>query len=332
MTQHLSVEEARQLIADCLMRSKTGPNQAETVARYLIEAELVGQIGHGLRRVPSYAAQAASGKVDGFAEPEVRRIKSGAVAVHAHYGFAYPALDAALDHLPDMAATQGIAMAGIRSSHHAGVTGVVVEKLARDGFVALMYANTPAAIAPWGGGRGLYGTNPIAFAAPVPWAEPLVIDLSISKVARGKLLAAQQKGEDIPEGWAFGPDGAPTTDPNEGLQGTMAPLGDAKGAVLALMVELLAAALTGSNFGFEATSFFEPDGAAPGTGQLLIAIDPSALGAQGLARIGVMAAAIQGQANARLPGRRRQQLRARLTNDGFDIDDELFEKIKNFSA
>lgn len=328
MAQKLGIDAAMRLVVDCLARCNTGPMQAETVARALVDAELVGQAGHGLRRVPSYAAQAASGKVDGHALPEVKRVQGASIAIHAHYGFAYPALDIAIQELPALAKANGIAMAGIRASHHAGVTGLTVERLAREGLVALMFVNTPAAIAPWQGGRALYGTNPIAFAAPIPWAEPLVIDLSLSKVARGKLLAAKQKGECIPEGWALDKDGRPTTDPDEGLQGTMLPLGDAKGAVLALMVELLSAAITGSNFGFEATSFFDADGAAPGTGQVMIGIDPSGLGAQGLARIGVMAAAIEGQADARLPGRRRQQLRARTTAEGIAVDDKLLAEIE----
>ncbi|MEL6477817.1 MAG: Ldh family oxidoreductase [Pseudomonadota bacterium] len=332
MNERLSVEAARGLVSECLMRCNTGRIQAEAVARALVEADLVGQAGHGLRRVPSYAAQAASGKVDGHAVPEVKRVRGATLSIHAHYGFAYPAIDAAVERLPEIALANGVGVAGIRASHHAGVTGLPVERLAREGFVALMFANTPAAIAPWNGGRALYGTNPVAFAAPVPWAEPLVIDLSLSKVARGNLLAAQQKGEPIPEGWALDAQGAPTTDPTEGLKGTMLPLGDAKGAVLALMVELIAAALTGSNFGFEATSFFEADGAAPGTGQVLMAIDPGGLGAQGLARIGVLAAAIEGQADARLPGRRRQQMRARLSAEGIPIDAALLREIEGLSA
>ncbi|MEM0922327.1 MAG: Ldh family oxidoreductase [Pseudomonadota bacterium] len=328
MTERVSVEAARALVSDVLVRCNTGRVQAEAVARALVEADLVGQAGHGLRRLPSYAGQAASGKVDGHAVPEIKRVRGATLSIHAHYGFAYPAIDAAVERLPEIAQANGVAAAGIRASHHAGVTGLPVERLAREGFVALMFANTPAAIAPWNGGRALYGTNPVAFAAPVPWAEPLVIDLSLSKVARGKLMAAEQRGEAIPEGWALDAEGRPTTDPSTGLKGTMLPLGDAKGAVLALMVELLAAALTGSNFGFEATSFFEPDGAAPGTGQVLLAIDPGGLGAQGLARIGVLAAAIEGQAEARLPGRRRQQLRAKLTAEGIPVDPSLMREIE----
>jgi (2R)-3-sulfolactate dehydrogenase (NADP+) len=135
-----------------------------------------------------------------------------------------------------------------------------------------MVANTPKAMAPWGGGAAVFGTNPIAFAAPREGAAPLVIDLSLSKIARGKVMAAKKRGEPIPEGWALGPDGEPTTSPDAALAGTMLPMGDAKGAALALMVEILAATLTGANYSYEATSFFDAEGAPPGVGQLLIAM------------------------------------------------------------
>ncbi|MBY8976312.1 Ldh family oxidoreductase [Rhodobacteraceae bacterium NNCM2] len=328
MTRLITADDARDLAASALIRCKTGPKQAESVADALVEAELIGQDGHGLRRMLTYAPQVLTGKIDGEAIPEAKRVRPGVLAINAQYGFAYPAIDIAVKELPDMTKANGVAIAGIRASHHAGAVGIFVERLAREGLVTIMMVNTPAAIAPWNGGKPLYGTNPIAFAAPVPWAEPMVIDMSLSHVARGKIMAAQQKGEPIPEGWAFDADGNPTTDPAAALKGTMVPSGGVKGAMLALMVEIIAAALTGSNFGFEATSFFEAEGAAPGTGQVIIAIDPGAIGAQGLARIGVMATAIQGQASARLPGRRRQQLRAKRIMSGFEIDETLLEKIE----
>ena len=155
---------------------------------------------------------------------------------------------------------------------------IQVERLAQAGMVALFFANAPAAMAPWGGKRALFGTDPIAFACPLPDHAPIVVDMSLSKVARGHILAAIQKGEPIPEGWALDADGKPTTDAKAALAGTMVPLGDAKGTALALMVELLAAGLTGANFAHEASSFLDAEGPPPGTGQLIIAIDASAFG------------------------------------------------------
>jgi (2R)-3-sulfolactate dehydrogenase (NADP+) len=328
MTGYLTVDAAHALVVETLIRCNTAPENARLVADALIGAELAGQGGHGLRRVPAYGGQAASGKVDGHAVPVAERTRPGVLTVDAANGFAYPALGLAMAALPGMAREQGIAVAGVRRSHHAGVTGLFVEELARQGLVALMLVNTPAAIAPWGGARALYGTNPIAFAAPVPGAEPVVIDLSVSKVARGRILAAGHKGEPSPDGWALDRAGNPTTDAKAALEGTMVPMADAKGAALALMVELLAAGVTGANYGYEASSFFAAEGPPPGTGQLLMALDPVALGGDGaLERIGQLAAAIEGQADARLPGRRRQALRDRIMVEGIPLDANLASEI-----
>jgi (2R)-3-sulfolactate dehydrogenase (NADP+) len=327
LSKALTVEAAHGLVAETLIRCNTSAANAALVADALIGAELTGQSGHGLRRVPSYAAQAASGKVDGHAVPSAERVRPGALSVDAAHGFAYPALALAMEALPGMAREQGVAVAGVRRSHHAGVTGLFVEELARQGLVALMLVNTPGAIAPWGGARALFGTNPIAFAAPVPEAEPIVIDLSVSKVARGKIMAAGQKGEAIPEGWAMDAEGNPTTDAAAALKGTMAPMADAKGAALALMVELLAAGVTGANYAGDASSFFTAEGPPPGTGQFLMVLDPEALHPGGVARIGQLAAAIEGEMDARLPGRRRQELRARVRADGIALDAGLAAEI-----
>ncbi|MFQ5567213.1 MAG: Ldh family oxidoreductase, partial [Paracoccaceae bacterium] len=328
MTEKLSVEAAHALVAGTLVRCNTSARSAALVADALVGAELVGQSGHGLRRLPSYGAQAASGKVDGHAVPTAERTRPGVLTVDAANGFAYPALALALEALPGMAREQGIAAAGVRRSHHAGAAGLFVEQLAGQGLVALMLVNTPAAIAPWGGARALFGTNPIAFAAPVPGAEPIVIDLSVSRVARGNIMAAGQKGEAIPEGWALDAGGNPTTDPAAALRGTMVPMAEAKGAALALMVEVLAAGITGANTAAEASSFFTADGPPPGTGQFLMVLDPGAMGGDAaLERIGALAAAVEGEPDARLPGRRRQALRARISAEGIALDPGLAAEI-----
>lgn len=325
--------QVHDLILRTLMRCRTGQANARSVAHALVAAEMVGQSGHGLRRVPSYAAQALSGKVDGFATPTASHPRPGIIAVDAATGFAYPALDLAVDWLAQAAPRQGIAAAGIARSHHCGVAGVTVDRLARSGLVALLFANTPAAMAPWGGRKALFGTNPIAFAAPRSGGRtPIVVDVSLSKVARGKIMAADQKGTAIPEGWALDADGQPTTDPAAALSGTMIPMGDAKGTALALMVELLAAGLIGANFGYEASSFFEADGPSPGVGQLILALDPDAFSDMARARIDNLADAMADQPGARLPGARRDDLRTAAATDGLQVDDALLAQIDALGA
>jgi (2R)-3-sulfolactate dehydrogenase (NADP+) len=250
------------------------------------------------------------------------------IAIDAANGFAFPAIELAEEALPEAARSQGIAAAAIRRSSHCGAAGHPVERLAEKGLVALMFVNTPGAMAPWGGSRAVFGTNPVAFACPLPARAPLVIDLSLSKVARGNIMTAKQRGEKIPEGWALDATGAPTTDPDAALGGTMLPMGDAKGTVLALMIELLAGGLTGANFAAEASSYLDAKGAPSGTGQLILAFDPVAFGGDAVARFGMLAASIEGQKGARLPGMRRLKAREKAKAEGLTISDKLMEEIE----
>jgi (2R)-3-sulfolactate dehydrogenase (NADP+) len=322
----MTLAEAEALVIKTLTRCRTDPDNARGVARALVGAEAEGQKGHGLSRLPTYAAQAKIGKVDGFAKPELAWSRPAAAMVDAKNGFAYPAIDLALAALPPAARQNGIAAAAITRSHHCGVVGHPIEQLAQAGLMALMFANTPAAIAPWGGAKAVFGTNPIAFACPLPGKPPIVVDLSLSKVARGNILAAKQKGEKIPDGWALDVAGKPTTDPAAALAGTMLPLGDAKGTALALMVELLAAGLTGANFAAEASSFLDAKGPPPGTGQLLIAFDASAFGST-LDHFAALGASIEAQPGARLPGARRLAARAKAAREGVTVTDALLAEI-----
>lgn len=317
----LSLDQAEQKVADLFIEAGASPANAASVALALVMAEADGLKGHGLSRVPTYLAMLRAGKIDGRAVPIARRPRPGVLAIDAAHGFAYPAIDLAVIELPEIARSQGIAAAPIRRSNHCGAAGLHVERLAEQGLVALLFANTPGAIAPWGGARPVFGTNPIAFAAPLPGREPLVIDMALSKVARGPIVAARQKGEAIPEGWALDAAGKPTTDPAAALAGTMVPLGDAKGATLAMMVEILAAALVGTHFAFQASSFLDDKGGPPDTGQLILAIDPAGMGGNWFAeRMRTLAHAIEEQPGTRLPGMRRYALRAKARAEGIVVD------------
>jgi (2R)-3-sulfolactate dehydrogenase (NADP+) len=331
-SETISLRAAHDLVKRALKLAGTSSANAESVAAALVAAEADGQRGHGLSRVAAYAAQARSGKVDGQASPKVEQISSAAVRIDAGAGFAFPALERAHKELRRMVSESVIAVAGVHHSHHFGQAGYHVERLAEKGLVALMVGNSPQAMAPWGGSKGIFGTNPIAFAAPRRNDPPLVIDLSLSKVARGKVMAAAKTGERIPEGWALDPEGRPTTDPEAALAGTMIPMGDAKGAALALMVEILSASLIGANHAFEASSFFTAEGAPPGVGQFLLAIDPGPLsGGTFAGRLEVLMAALESQQGARLPGSRRLENRARAARDGIQVPSVLLKEIRALS-
>lgn len=324
----LSLDAARDLAVAALLASRTGEHNAHVTATALVAAEADGITSHGLARLPAYAQQAISGKIDGFAEPSLDWTGPSTLRVDAKTGFAFPAISLGLEAAEARARETGMVAVAVRASHHAGVMGHHVEWLADRGLVGLAFSNSPSAIAPWGGARGLFGTNPIAFAVPRGQGPALVIDASLSKVARGKIMIAAQKGTPIPEGWALDAQGAPTTDAKAALAGTMLPIGDAKGAALVLMVEILATVLTGGQFGFEASSFFTAEGPAPRIGQLFLALDPVRLGgADFSARLEVLLAAILGEKGTRLPGERRITARQRAAREGIQVDPEILADL-----
>src|SRR5581483_2744173 len=303
-------------------------NNATSTARALVAADIDGQGGHGLSRLPAYAAQVKSGKIDGNAVPSLSRTRVGSIHVDAKGGFAYPALDLAIDTLPALASEAGVAAAGISSSHHIGQAGRTVERLANLGLVALVVSNTPSAMAFTGGTKPMMGTNPLAFAAPVPGRAPLVIDLALSLVARAKIVAAQKAGKTIPADWAMDSSGKPTTDPTAGLAGALAPSGGPKGAALALMVEMLCGALAGGRYGWQASSFLDDRGGSPSVGQMLLVFDTNAFGGGGFpARMQELVTAIESDPGVRIPGDRRLAARERAKTQGIVLSPELHAQI-----
>ena len=316
----VGLDELRELAVRVLTAAGTSPGNAASVARALVAADADGIASHGVSRLPAYADQVMSGKVDGFAVPRVTVAAPAALRVDAATGFAFPAIDAGLERAWRIAGRTGVVAVAVNRSHHFGVAGHHVERAARQGFVALAFGNSPAAIAPWGGRRALYGTNPIAFACPRSAADPLVIDLALGQVARGKIKLAADRGEPIPEGWATDASGRPTTDARAAMEGALLPIGGAKGAALVLMVEILAAVLTGAHFGYEASSFFTADGPPPRVGQFFLVLDPVHLAGEGFGeRLEALLTAVLAQPGTRLPGDRRLANRRRAERDGVDL-------------
>lgn len=327
----LSLEAAEDLGRRALMANRASEAQARSTARALVAAEADGLETHGLARVPAYAAQARVGKVDGFAEPKLERLRPGLIRVDAGHGFAFPALDLALEALPEIARTQGIAAAYVARSHHFGQGARPCEILAEQGFCALLFGNAAKSVAPWGGKKPLLGTNPICFAAPSAEGPPLVIDMAVTRVARGKVILAAKRGESIPENWAFDPEGRPTTDAKAALAGTMAPMGEAKGAALALMVEVLSAALIGSTLGAFSSGVVSAEGAPADLGQTLIAIDAQASGAVFLERMQALAGLYE-EEGVRMPGTRRLAARETAAREGLEIPEALRAELEALAA
>lgn len=200
-----------------------GANQqtADITAQALVAADAQGIASHGVSRVPQYAAHLRLGRVDGQAEPAVVAQHGGALLIDAREGFAFPALKLAAQTAIERVKSQGVVWAAVANSHHFGVAAHTLDEIGKAGLVGLAFGNSPAAIPAWGGKRALFGTNPIAAVFPRRNALPLVIDLSLSEVARGKLMVAAREGKEIPLGWALDSAGNPTTDPKAGLAGMM---------------------------------------------------------------------------------------------------------------
>ena len=330
----IALEALHDLAARALSRAGANPAMAAATARALVYADAQGLASHGVSRVPQYATHLRNGRADGAAQPVVLRAKGGAALVDARCGLAFPACALAVEEAITRAREWGVAFAGVTNSHHFGAAAYHLEAVGATGLVGLAMGNSPAAMAAAGGRRPLFGTNPIAAVFPRRAAAPLLIDLSLSEVARGKLMVAAKEGRAIPLGWALDGDGRPTTDPKAGLEGSMLPLGGTKGAMLALVVELLVTALTGAAMGFEASSFFVDEGNRPRIGQAFLVIDPDALAGRDtyLARIEALITEMAKDPGVRLPGARRRALAAKAEASGVDVPEALLAQLRELAA
>ena len=333
MPKH-SLEQLAQLATRALTQAGASQPMAEATVRALLYADARGLPSHGLSRVLQYTTHLRNGRANGAAVAKVVGGKAAACLIDAGEGLAFPACELAISEAISRAKAAGACFVGVTNSHHFGAAAYHVEAVAAAGMVGLGFGNSPSAMPAWGGKRGIFGTNPIAAAFPRKREAPLIIDLSLSEVARGKLMVAAKKGEAIPLGWALDKDGKPTTDPKAGLEGTMMPAGGVKGAMLALIVELLCCALTGAAFGFEADSFFVDEGNRPRIGQAFLVIDPGALAGQEVffERVETLIAAMLAEQGVRLPGSRRTAIAGDALREGIDIPAALLADLERLAA
>jgi (2R)-3-sulfolactate dehydrogenase (NADP+) len=322
------------LAATALERAGAHEKMAQAAARHLVQAEEQGLPTHGMSRVPFYCAMLRNGRADGAAHPAMLAERAGACLIDNRDGLPYVSVEWAIGELVQRARRNAVAFVGIRNSAHVGVLGIHLMPVAEAGLVGLAFTNSPAAIPAWGGKRALFGTNPVAAIFPRKGQDPLVVDLALTTVVRGKIMLAMRKGERIPEGWALDRHGKPTTDPKEAIEhGSLFPIGGAKGAMLALTFELLCASLTGAAIGPEADSFFSEAGNKPRIGQAFLAIDPSALaGTEKYAeRLETVIAAMQADPEVRLPGARRFAAQ-RAARAGIEVPDDLLAQVEKLAG
>ncbi|MBM3343027.1 MAG: Ldh family oxidoreductase [Betaproteobacteria bacterium] len=329
----VSLEEITNLTIRALKRAGASKLMAQTTAQALVAAEAEGLGGHGLSRAALYCQHLREGRANGKVKPKVIKRKGGTALVDACGGLAFPACALAVKEVIARAKRFGVGYVGVTNSHHMGAVGYHLAPVAEAGLVGLAFTNSPPAINAWGGKRALFSTNPIAAVFPRKNGVPIVIDLSLSEVARGKIMVAAKEGTPIPLGWAVDKDGNPTTDAKAALTGSLMPIGGAKGAALAMMVEVLCTAVTGAAFSFENDSYFEP-GNKPRIGHAILAIDPAALaGSEAYSsRMEVLIEAILRDDGVRLPGARRQKSVAAAREQGLTVGDALWSELQTLAA
>jgi (2R)-3-sulfolactate dehydrogenase (NADP+) len=257
-----------------LVAHGTSEGNARPAARAMALAEAEGNRVCGVFYLPHFCAQLAAGKIDGRAAPRVTA-EGAVVRVDAATGFAHPAFEAGLPALLQAVAAQGVAVMSIGNSYNALALGHFVRPLAERGLIAVAMSNAPASVAPPGGTARLFGTNPLAWAAPLPEGPPIVVDQSLSAVTKTEVLFRHASGRALEPGWAQDADGRPTTDAAAALAGSLLPAGGQKGANIALLVEVLAAVLSGANLSSGASPLGTPTGGPPRLGQFVLALDPA---------------------------------------------------------
>ncbi|MEP7062837.1 MAG: Ldh family oxidoreductase [Betaproteobacteria bacterium] len=331
---HFTLPALEALTLRALANAGANPDMAGTTAKALVDADAQGMASHGVARALQYAAHLRNGRADGAAVPQVTHARGGAALVDAASGLAFPACGVAVQEAMRRARASGVAFVGVTNSHHFGVAAYHLQPVATQRLVGLAFGNSPSAMPAAGGRTPLFGTNPIAAIFPRRAAPPLSIDLSLSEAARGKVMVAAKEGRPIPLGWALDKSGQPTTDAKAALEGSMLAVGGAKGAMLALIVELLVTSLTGAAIGFEASSFFVDEGNRPRLGQAFLIVDPDALAGIDtyFDRVETLVTAMLADAGVRLPGDRRRALAAKAARDGVDIQDGVAAELQKLAA
>lgn len=331
MTDHIrmTLDAARDLAISVLEANGCDAGNAAAIAENLVAAERDICESHGVFRLPGYVTSLRTGKVDGKAIPGIEQIAPGIVRVDGKGGFAPLAIRTGMPKLIDLARSQGIAGLALRNIYHFAALWPEIEMLTDAGLAGMAFTAAAPMVAPAGGTRPFFGTNPMAFGFPRDGAPPLVFDQASAYMARGDVMIHAREGKEVPIGCGIDPAGNPTTDPNEVLAGAQLSFGGYKGSAIALMVELLAGGLIGDLFSYEAGAKDNNDGGPPPGGELILAFDPARFGAgDGLsAHVEDFFRELKSQGDIRLPGERRHRNRLRTPTEGIAVKAELHAKI-----
>ena len=313
---------------------------ADTVAWALIQANLEGVDSHGVSRLAMYTRRARAGLANPRPALRWSQPAPGIKMLDADNALGPVAAVAAMDAAVLLAREQGIGMVTVAHTNHAAALSAYVERAAAAGCIAMMACNTPKAMAPWGGREAFLGTNPLAFAAPAgDDAAPVVVDMATTVVARGNIIMAARQGESIPANWALDAEGRPTTDATAALAGAVLPMAGAKGYALALMIEILAAVISGSSWGPQVRSPYEDSSAPTDSGLWVMAFNVAALAPASLyeRRIGGLLDALRASPAApgqevRIPGERRAHIRQERLALGIPLDAATRAELDTLAA
>ncbi|MFK3971764.1 Ldh family oxidoreductase [Pseudomonas sp. NPDC087358] len=332
-TQTISFADLTELLRQIFLRHGTSADVAGVLAENCASAERDGSHSHGIFRIKGYLSSLAAGWVDGQVVPKVEDVGAGFVRVDAGGGFAQPAMQAAKALLIEKARSAGIAILAIRNSHHFAALWPDVEPFAQQGLVALSVVNSMTCVVPHDAHKPLFGTNPIAFAAPRAGGEPIVFDMATSAIAHGDVQIAAREGRMLPPGVGVDRAGQPTEDPKAILDGgALLPFGGYKGSALSMMVELLSAALTGGNFSFEFDLSSKPGAHTPWTGQTIIVIDPDKGSGQAFAaRSEELVRQMHDVGQQRMPGDRRYRQREKSLAEGIVVSAGDLARLKDLA-
>ena len=329
-TEALSLQEIEDLARRCFSRNGCDAENTEALVRTVVTAERDGSLSHGLFRVPGYVASLRSGKVNGKAQPRVSNKTPAIVNVDGDNGYAPLSIERGVPALVKAAQQLGVAVLATTRVYHFAALWPEVEAIASHGLVGMACVCYTPFMAPAGGRKALFGTNPIAFAWPRPGKDPMVIDMATAAMAHGELQISAREGRSVPVGTGLDSNGQLTTDPKEILKGVLLPFGGYKGSAIALMVELLAAGAIGENFSFEAGEADNKDGGPPRGGEFMLAISPELLAGPGWAdHCEAFFARFRAIEGVRLPGSRRHT--NRLSDAPRSINADLLARIQALS-
>jgi len=323
----IGLDELDRLVRLALQRAGMSETNAATVADRMVSCERDAVQGHGILRLDGFVASLRLGWADGKAEPELISETPSLLCVDAGSGFAQVVLHRFRERLIARARDTGVAVLQIRNSHHFSALWPDLEPFAMERLVAYACVNSRKRMAAWGGGRAVLGTNAMAFAVPRKNAPPMIWDQSSSVMSQGDLLHAAQRGDKIPIGTGVDRDGEPTTDPAAILDGgALLPFGGQKGASLAVMVEILAAGLSGGEFGFQDASPGQTATTSRG-GYFLLLIDPSRSTSDFPERMESFYSALAEAGAERLPGQRRYAARKISLQEGVWLETAMLTKL-----